>query len=114
MHIVPSNADLLEFTPLHRLDQPQLLWERTNPFRNYGGRRRVSGGLFRIYKITQEDNGYYNFRKKDKSVVSRIHLNVQGEAGRMKAVFEIVLYTSQYVVINLNVLFDRKDQLLQC
>ncbi|KAF6714854.1 hypothetical protein FQA47_013563 [Oryzias melastigma] len=77
MHIVPSNADLLEFTPLHRLDQPQLLWERTNPFRNYGGRRRVSGGLFRIYKITQEDNGYYNFRKKDKSVVSRIHLNVQ-------------------------------------
>lgn len=98
MHNVPSNAELLEFTPFHGLEEPQVLWERENPQNHSRTRRKVSENVFIISKVTQEDNGDYNFRQEDSSLVKQLRLSVKGDAGRiMKVVFD----TSYYVVINL-------------
>ncbi|KAF6714809.1 hypothetical protein FQA47_013518 [Oryzias melastigma] len=66
---IPSSAELLEFTPFHGLEEPQLMWERANPKMNYGGRGKIIKDVFIISKVTQKDNGFYNFKQKDKSMV---------------------------------------------
>lgn len=94
MRDIPSSAELLEFTPFHGLEEPQLMWERANPKMNYGGRGKIIKDVFIISKVTQKDNGFYNFKQKDKSMVLRLQLTVTGDA-----VFETVHYTSQCVII---------------
>ncbi|XP_042274981.1 uncharacterized protein LOC121901943 isoform X1 [Thunnus maccoyii] len=76
-HNVPRGAEFLEFTPIFRLDQPRVLWNRTDPQTNTGGRGHVKRNVWEISELTQTDNGFYNFRKKDKTLKSRIKLIVQ-------------------------------------
>ncbi|XP_044220676.1 uncharacterized protein LOC122991107 [Thunnus albacares] len=76
-HNVPREAEFLEFTPIFRLDQSRVLWNRTDPQTNTGGRGHVKHNVWEISKLTQADNGFYNFRKKDKTLKSRIRLIVQ-------------------------------------
>ncbi|XP_036069905.1 uncharacterized protein wu:fc21g02 isoform X1 [Oryzias melastigma] len=77
VHNVPSNAELLEFTPVHGVEEPQLLWERENPQNHSRTRRKVSENVFIISKVTQEDNGDYNFRQEDSSLVKQLRLSVK-------------------------------------
>eukprot|EP00064_Thunnus_orientalis_P020819 superscaffoldBa00005948_g20967 len=74
---VPREAEFLEFTPIFRLDQSRVLWNRTDPQTNTGGRGHVKRNVWEISELTQADNGFYNFRKKDKTLKSRIKLIVQ-------------------------------------
>ncbi|XP_071373467.1 uncharacterized protein [Centroberyx affinis] len=73
---ISRRADFLEFTPLHSLDQPRILWNRTDPQASRGGRGQVDRSVWEMMKVTQADNGYYNFRKKDNTLVSRKKLTV--------------------------------------
>ncbi|XP_041846364.1 uncharacterized protein LOC121643164 [Melanotaenia boesemani] len=73
---VPEHAEFLEFTPIHSLDQPVILWNRTDPQTSDGG--QVRENVLTIYHLTQADNGYYNFRRKDFTLELRLHLTVEG------------------------------------
>ncbi|XP_044220677.1 uncharacterized protein LOC122991108 isoform X1 [Thunnus albacares] len=74
---VPREAEFLEFTPILSVDQPRVLWNRTDPQTNTGGRGHVKHNVWEISELTQADNGLYNFRKKDKTLLSRIKLIVK-------------------------------------
>ncbi|GLD53614.1 uncharacterized protein AKAME5_002836000, partial [Lates japonicus] len=74
---IPRKAEYLEFTPLYYRDQPQILWNRTDPQTNKGGRVQVRGNTWEMYKLTQADNGFYAFRKNDDTLLNRIQLSIQ-------------------------------------
>ncbi|CAK6956583.1 uncharacterized protein LOC128363195 isoform X1 [Scomber scombrus] len=73
---IPREAELLEFIPILRKDQPMVLWNRTDPQTHKGGRVLVQHRGWEITKLTQADNGFYNVRKKDNTLISRIKLTV--------------------------------------
>ncbi|XP_061581190.1 uncharacterized protein LOC133446957 isoform X1 [Cololabis saira] len=68
-----TKVEFLEFTPQHSLDQPVILWNRTDA----GTRGHVKNNVWVMSRATQADKGYYNFRRKDKYLVSRLHLEVE-------------------------------------
>lgn len=75
---VPRHVDILEFTPLHSVDLPKVLWNRTDPQTNKGGRGRMKRNSWEIKHITQKsDMGHYNLREADNTLVSRILLEVK-------------------------------------
>ncbi|KAA8588968.1 hypothetical protein FQN60_010313, partial [Etheostoma spectabile] len=74
---VPRQTEFVEFTPLHDEDLPAVLWNRTNPQGNKGSRWQMKGSIWEITSVSQADSGYYNFRKKDNTLLSRICLTVK-------------------------------------
>lgn len=76
-HRIRSGTAFLEFTPLDSLDQPKIMWNRTDPQSNRKGRGRVRDNRWEISGLTQSDNGYYNFRRKDNSITSRLLVEVK-------------------------------------
>ncbi|XP_061581187.1 uncharacterized protein LOC133446955 [Cololabis saira] len=70
-----TKVEFLEFTPQHSLDQPVILWNRTDA--RIRTRGQVKNNVWVMSRATQADNGYYNFRRKDKYLVSRLHLEVK-------------------------------------
>ncbi|KAF7668011.1 hypothetical protein LDENG_00036810 [Lucifuga dentata] len=75
---VPDGAQFLEFTPRSQ-DKITVLWKHTDPEIHRGGRGRVRWNVWEMKKLTQEDNGYYNFRGKDNVLLRRWKLTVQGD-----------------------------------
>ncbi|XP_047441813.1 uncharacterized protein LOC125008569 [Mugil cephalus] len=76
---IPSYASFLEYTNLNSSDHPKILWNRTDPEVIVGQKGRVIINAFEILHLTQEDNGYYNFRKRDNTLLYRGRLVVEGE-----------------------------------
>ncbi|KAM3612856.1 uncharacterized protein V6R79_015636 [Siganus canaliculatus] len=77
MYKIPRQADFIEYIP-SKPEAPQMvLWNRTDPQINIGSRLKVKDDVAKINSVTQADNGHYNFRKADRSLVTRIHLTVQ-------------------------------------
>ncbi|XP_034399598.1 uncharacterized protein LOC117737630 isoform X2 [Cyclopterus lumpus] len=74
---VPRKAEFLEFTPLHNVGQSTVLWNRTNPQTNNGGRGQMRRNEWEIKNLIQADMGHYNFRAKDNTLLSRILLEVR-------------------------------------
>ncbi|XP_069577453.1 uncharacterized protein [Brachyistius frenatus] len=74
---IAKQAEFLEFMPLYSQDQIKILWNRTDPQTNIGSRVRVKKNFLKISELTQRDNGYYNFREKDNTMESRLHLVVE-------------------------------------
>ncbi|XP_042349416.1 uncharacterized protein LOC121948178 isoform X2 [Plectropomus leopardus] len=72
---IPSEAEFLEFTHTDSVDQPNVLWNRSDPQISDGVRGR--GKRWEIAKVNQGDGGYYNFRRKDNTLLSRIQLVVK-------------------------------------
>ena len=76
---IPREAELLEFISIPRIrDKPYVLWNRTNPRTRKGSRVLVQGDSWKITKLVESDNGFYNIRKKDNTLISRIKLTVKG------------------------------------
>ena len=76
---IPREAELLEFISiLRRRDKPYVLWNRTNPQTHKGSRVLVERHSWKITKLVQPDNGFYNIRRKDNTLISRIKLTVKG------------------------------------
>lgn len=73
---LPRKAEFLEFTPLDSLDQPSVLWNRSNPQINRGRRWHVRRNFLEMTKLTQADNGHYNIREKNNKLASRTKLTV--------------------------------------
>lgn len=76
---IPIQAEYLEFTPLHSEEEPTLLWNRTNPYDYKGGKLQMSSDIGGITSVTQSDNGFYDLRKKDNTLLSRKQLKVEGD-----------------------------------
>ncbi|XP_056294998.1 uncharacterized protein LOC130209400 isoform X2 [Pseudoliparis swirei] len=74
---VPRQAEFLEFTPLHNMDQSTVLWNRTDPRTNKGGRGQMRRNEWVIENLNRADMGHYNFRAKDNTLLSRILLKVR-------------------------------------
>lgn len=74
---VPQEAEYLEFTPSLRNSPTKLLWNRTNPQVSQGSRAQMKKNAWVIMKVTGKDSGYYNIRKKDRSLLSRTLLKVE-------------------------------------
>ncbi|XP_073343484.1 uncharacterized protein [Pagrus major] len=73
---VSRRAEFMEFTSLHT-NQTKVLWNRSNPEASKGGRGEMKPGGWEIISLTTADSGYYNFRKKDNALLSRIRLTVE-------------------------------------
>lgn len=76
---VPIEAEYLEFTPLYSEEEPELLWNRTNPRDYKGGKVRMASDDGWIESVTQSDSGFYDLRKKDNTLLSRKQLIVEGD-----------------------------------
>ncbi|KAL7395831.1 hypothetical protein ABVT39_024079 [Epinephelus coioides] len=76
---IPRLAEFLEFTPLDSEDQPKVLWNRTDPQTNKGGRGQVKGTKWEISYLNFADVGFYNFRGKDNTLLKRIQLTVEAK-----------------------------------
>ncbi|KAK9518035.1 hypothetical protein VZT92_023363 [Zoarces viviparus] len=74
---VPRKAEFLEFIPLHGVDQLKVLWNRTDPQTNTGGRGRFKRNVWEIRNLNGADMGHYNIREKDNTLLSRILLEVR-------------------------------------
>ncbi|XP_077389134.1 uncharacterized protein LOC144026364 [Festucalex cinctus] len=72
---IPSQAEILEFYTTSN-PYPSILWNRTHT--SGPSRGKVEQNSWEIADLTQADSGYYNFRKKDNTLLSRIKLTVTG------------------------------------
>lgn len=91
---LPKGTEFVEFTPLHLRDQPQVVWNGTNLQKK--GKIRMFFSYLEIFRVTQADNGYYNFRKKDNTLLSRILLIVQGDGRNCGAVRCMQAFTAVF------------------
>uniref|UniRef100_UPI0037E976E2 uncharacterized protein n=1 Tax=Semicossyphus pulcher TaxID=241346 RepID=UPI0037E976E2 len=73
---VPHQAEVLEYAP-NFSTPPNVLWNRSDPQTNVGGRGRMGHKFWEISDLTQKDKGYYNLRKEDRTLLSRILLTVE-------------------------------------
>ncbi|XP_023252001.1 uncharacterized protein LOC111646677 [Seriola lalandi dorsalis] len=74
---IPRKAEFLEFTPLRRRGQPQVMWNRTDPQTNKEGRGKVNDNSWEMHDLRQADSGFYNFRGKDNMLLDRKKLSVK-------------------------------------
>ncbi|XP_024139181.1 uncharacterized protein LOC118597852 isoform X1 [Oryzias melastigma] len=72
---LPQDFEILEFTRFHQLQETLILWNGTYSF---GGKVQVRKQDVRLPLLTQADNGFYNFMKKDRTLVTRLRLSVEG------------------------------------
>lgn len=70
---------MVEFAPHPDDPLPRVLWNSSDPQISQGGRGQVRGNFWEILSVTQDDNGYYDFRKKDRKLLSRTLLTVKGD-----------------------------------
>ncbi|KAF7660319.1 hypothetical protein LDENG_00284630 [Lucifuga dentata] len=73
---VPDGTQFLEFTPRSK-DETTVLWNLTDSQTHRGGRGEVWQNVWEMKKLTQADNGYYNFRGKDNVLLRRWRLTVE-------------------------------------
>ncbi|XP_061786278.1 uncharacterized protein [Nerophis lumbriciformis] len=71
-----SSVHTLEFTPIGKPDQTTILWNRTDPQGRQAGRGQFKNDYWEISDLTQDDNGYYNLRRKSHALLSRKMLTV--------------------------------------
>ncbi|XP_033488498.1 uncharacterized protein LOC117260613 isoform X1 [Epinephelus lanceolatus] len=74
---IPREAESLECNFLTFTGQPKVLWNRSDRDNSKGDRGQVKGNVWEIRSVSQQHMGSYNFRRKDKTVLSRIKLIVQ-------------------------------------
>ncbi|XP_051810629.1 uncharacterized protein LOC110965024 isoform X7 [Acanthochromis polyacanthus] len=74
---LPEKAEILEITPLNRGNPPVVLWNRTNPQVKRVRRGQVIENFWQVENVTQSEDGFYNIRQKDNTLLSRIDLNVK-------------------------------------
>ncbi|XP_070693352.1 uncharacterized protein [Pempheris klunzingeri] len=72
----PDRTEFLEFTPSQSVDQPKVLWNRTDPQIHKESKGQMRGNVWEISSVTQADSGYYNFRDKDNALLFRIQFTV--------------------------------------
>lgn len=75
---VPRKAEALEFTPEYSRDVI-VLWKRDDIPPIVESRRKVRGGVFVIYNLTQEDSGKYIMRDKIRLPQTINNLRVKGK-----------------------------------
>ncbi|KAK5925117.1 hypothetical protein CgunFtcFv8_017666 [Champsocephalus gunnari] len=73
---IPTHAEYLEFIPLQSLDLPQVLWNRSDPATNTGGRGRLKRGTWEMKNLNQDDMGLYHTIGKDNALLGWVSLNV--------------------------------------
>ncbi|XP_034739633.1 uncharacterized protein LOC117951812 isoform X2 [Etheostoma cragini] len=74
--VIPGQTEYIEFLHFHSKDLPIVLWNLSDPQANKGSRWRMRGLIWEIMYLTYADGGYYNFRKKDKTVLTRERIRV--------------------------------------
>ncbi|KAM9741238.1 uncharacterized protein ACNS7B_012413 [Menidia menidia] len=74
---IPKRIEYLEFIPLMSPDVVTILWNHSDPQASAEHSGQAGGDVFIINFPKQSNSGYYNFRKKDKTVEPRILLKVQ-------------------------------------
>lgn len=72
---VPREAQYLEFISLH--GQTDVLWNRTGS-QVKNDKVQIKRSVIGVFYLTQADNGYYNLRKKDHTLLRRQKLEVKG------------------------------------
>lgn len=75
---VSREAEILEFASIHNKRDVKVLWSRSG-VQGQQGRVKISLSTARIRDLTQVDNGYYNLRKKDSTLIWRRLLTVKGD-----------------------------------
>ncbi|XP_023184514.1 uncharacterized protein LOC111607014 isoform X1 [Xiphophorus maculatus] len=73
---LPVLIHYVEYTSPHNEDETLVLWNSTNP-QSEQRKGVVKNYFWTISGVTQADNGYYNFRKKEGTLRSRILLTVK-------------------------------------
>ncbi|XP_061755908.1 wu:fc21g02 [Nerophis ophidion] len=75
-----SSVHILEFTPIGNPDKTTILWNRTDPNGRRAGRGQFKNNYWEISDVTQDDNGYYNLRRKSYALMSRKKLEVSEQS----------------------------------
>ncbi|XP_003970429.2 uncharacterized protein [Takifugu rubripes] len=80
---VPREAQYLEFTRLNS-KETTVLWNRTGSLINKEN-LKINRNQIHVHSLTQLDNGYYNIRKKDNTLMSRKKLQVEAKETHLEA-----------------------------
>lgn len=75
---LPPTTEFLEYTLDYDSDETKLLWNRSDPRSFNGERGKMTTLGWDFTTLTQEDNGFYSLRGKDKTLLDRIMLTVEG------------------------------------
>lgn len=88
---VPLEAKIMEFASINNKTNVKVVWNRTRASGAHteGSRFIMSGVSGRFQDLTQLDNGYYNLRKTDNSLIRRTLLTVEGDEGRLVDVLAV-------------------------
>ncbi|KAI9538963.1 hypothetical protein NQZ68_009040 [Dissostichus eleginoides] len=73
---IRRQAEYLEFIPLQSVDLPKVLWNRSDPATNTGGRGQLKYGTWEIKNLNQDDMGRYHTIGKDKALLGWVSLEV--------------------------------------
>lgn len=81
-------AKFLEFASINNKTNVKVLWNASDVYTE-SSRVTISWLIGRINDVTQLDNGYYNLRKEDNSLIWRKLLIVEGDEGRLVDVLAV-------------------------
>ncbi|KAK5864842.1 hypothetical protein PBY51_016051 [Eleginops maclovinus] len=88
---IRRKAEYLEFIPLHSVDLPKVLWNRSDPATNTGGRGQLKRNEWKMENLNQDDNGHYKIRGKEKDVMSWVWLEVKATMNYYEAMEDEML-----------------------
>ncbi|XP_061643448.1 uncharacterized protein LOC133484611 [Phyllopteryx taeniolatus] len=88
---IPSLAEILEFFKIDNSDAV-ILWNRSDTQTSAASRGRVKENAWDMSELTQDDNGYYNFRKKDYTLLWRKKLTVTEHTNEYQPKEESLLF----------------------
>lgn len=92
---VPRDAQYLEFTPLGG-SETTVLWNRTWS-QVKKDKVQMKWNVIDVFYLTQADNGYYNLRKKDNTLLKRKKLQVEGNETN----YNVYLYVRAMIQLTL-------------
>ncbi|XP_030252209.1 uncharacterized protein LOC115568769 [Sparus aurata] len=94
---LPTRAEFLEYTLDYDSVETKVLWNRSDPQSFKGDRGKMTSRGWDFITLTQEDNGYYCLRKKDKTLLDRIRLTVEENSKHYDPkVGDVLLITNPY------------------
>lgn len=111
-YLLPENTHDVEYTPLNHQNVTVILWNKTNLWNNDKTKGYVENNEWKISGVTQSDNnGFYNFRQRDRTLKSRILLTVKGKSRSFIIGNYILIFfnKSAHITLLISILSNTED-----
>lgn len=95
---VPREAQYLEFIRLNS-KETKVVWNRTGSLINKEN-LKINRNEIQVHRLTQLDNGYYNIRRKDNTLISRKKVHVEGNGIKQDVYLYVIKNMIQFTLFH--------------